>query len=43
MDATILTPEQKKALLSLDPDHEGNAQSVLVMYPGKFHYNITHG
>jgi putative DNA primase/helicase len=43
MDATTLAPEQKKALLSLDPDHEGNAQSVLVMYPGKFHYNITHG
>lgn len=43
MDATTLTPEQKKALLSLDPDHEGNAQSVLVIYPGKFHHNKTHG
>ena len=38
-----ITDEQKSKLLTAELDHEGHAQSVLELYPGKYKYTMTHG
>jgi putative DNA primase/helicase len=38
-----ITEEQKRVLLTAELDHEGHAQGVLVLYPGRYKFTVTHG
>ncbi len=38
-----LTKEQTKGLLEQAADHEGHAQATLILYPGLFRHNTSHG
>ena len=37
------TKEQVKGLLEQAADHEGHAQSTLILYPGLFRHKTSHG
>ena len=38
-----ITEEQKRVLLTAELDHEGHAQGVLALYPGRYKFTVTHG